>query len=59
MCCFITEIIISQFVQHANEMKKQYQNIYFLMNYEYTQYEKYSWHICGDSKVNTLILGYN
>ena len=40
-------------------MKQQYENIYFLMKYEYIQHEKYSWQICGDSKANTLILGYN
>jgi len=50
---------ISVHVVHANEMKKQCENIYFLIKYEYNQHEKYSWHICKDLKVNALLLGYN
>jgi hypothetical protein len=47
---------ISVPVVNANEMKKQYENTYFLMKYKYTQH---SWHICGDLKVNALPFGYN
>ena len=41
---------------HTAKVKEFYENIKLLL--EKIQYEKYNWNVCGDLKVNYLLLGY-